>query len=370
MSLLPILWAMKSAPVADAEERAILIAMAESAWSDGTDAFQSKKTIAEIAAIDPKTVQRRLKALVERGVIALGNQAAAAYIPEYYRPTVYDLMIPFSWFPDIDQVNSERKGRSKPPLTPESRPDLAPAPPRKYRADKGKRRPKKLAVPIEGGDYQGGGDYKSPGDTPSQSGQGVGTTSPGGGDYKSQTRGLQDPQPSPAYPPQDPPLPSFPASAGETDGGMDGGDGVLDDPGMTLLLAIAARRPEFLLTGKPLQDQAAVVNDLLAAGWTQKQVFQVVAGRPLPQPVRTSVGAVVASRLREAQRSPSPSAVPAQMQRAPEGETPTPDSWPEKRARTARLAAVECVGMDGMCGRPTEAGSQFCRSCSSTSINA
>lgn len=363
MSLLPILWAMKSAPVADAEERAILIAMAESAWSDGTDAFQSKKTIATIAVIDPKTVQRRLKTLTERGVIALGNQAAAAYIPEYHRPTVYDLLIPYSWFPDIEQVNAERKGRSKPPLTPENRPDLSPAPPRKHRADKGKRRPKKVAALAEGGDCKGGGDYKSPGHTSLQTGQDGGTTSPGRGDYKSQTRGLQDPQPSPSYPPPDPPRPSFPTSVDETDGGTDGSSADSSDRGVALLLAIGARKPEFLLTGKTLQDQGAVAADMLTAGWTEGQLYHVVAGRPLPQPVKTSVGAIVASRLREAAGSPPPSSVPHQVQRAAGDVTPTPDTWPEKRARVAQLAAYECVGQEGMCGRPVSTGWNLCAAC-------
>ncbi|MFD0509273.1 helix-turn-helix domain-containing protein [Streptomyces chiangmaiensis] len=153
MSLLPMLWALKSAPVVDAEERVVLVALAESAWSDGTNAFPSKKTIADIAKIDPKTAQRRLKSMTERGLIAKGNQAAAAYIPEHFRPTVYDLMIPYSWFPDIEQVNAERKAKGKAPLTPEERPDLAEAPPRKQRADKGQRRPKRgwgLQVPRGG----------------------------------------------------------------------------------------------------------------------------------------------------------------------------------------------------------------------------
>jgi DNA-binding transcriptional MocR family regulator len=140
VSLLPILWAMKTAPVVDAEERVILMPLGESAWSDGTDAFPSKKTIADIAKIDPKTVQRRLKAMTERGLISKGNQAAAAYIPEHFRPQVYDLMIPYSWFPDITQVNADRKAKGKPPLTPMERPDLSEAPPRKQRADKGRRR--------------------------------------------------------------------------------------------------------------------------------------------------------------------------------------------------------------------------------------
>ncbi|MFB6445956.1 helix-turn-helix domain-containing protein, partial [Bacillus velezensis] len=194
MSLLPILWALKTAPVIDAEERAILVTLAESAWSDGTDAFPSKKTIADIAKIDPKTVQRRLKTLVTRGLIARGNQAAAAYIPEHFRPTVYDLMIPYSWFPDIVQVNEERRGKGKPPLTPFDRPDLSEAPPRKQRADKGK--PRKKRQDGVGSTSPQGEDSESPG----QTGQGVGSTSPGGGDYKSQRGGLQDPQPSPTNP--------------------------------------------------------------------------------------------------------------------------------------------------------------------------
>ncbi|MFB7301399.1 helix-turn-helix domain-containing protein [Streptomyces rubiginosohelvolus] len=70
--MLPMLWAMKSAPVVDAEERSILMALAESAWADGTDAFPSKKTIAQIAVVDPKTVQRRLRTLTARGLIAEG----------------------------------------------------------------------------------------------------------------------------------------------------------------------------------------------------------------------------------------------------------------------------------------------------------
>ncbi|TXS57987.1 helix-turn-helix domain-containing protein, partial [Streptomyces sp. sk2.1] len=190
MSLMPILWAMKNAPVVDAEERVILIAMAESAWSDGTDAFQSKKTLAETSVLDPKTVQRRLRTMESRGLIALGNQEAAAYIPEWFRPTVYDLLIPFSWYPDIEQVNAERQRRGKAPLTREDRPNLAPAPPKKHRADKGKARKKAKPVIHRG-------DYKSPPPNTGESGQEGGTARPPGGDYKSERGGLRDPQPSP-----------------------------------------------------------------------------------------------------------------------------------------------------------------------------
>lgn len=301
MSLLPILWALKDAPVVDAEERVILVTMAESAWSDGTDAFPSKKTIAEIAKIDPKTVQRRLKAMVHRKLIAEGNQAAAAYIPKHFRPKVYDLLIPFSWYPNVDQVNAERRGRGKAPLTPDGRPDLAEAPPKKQRADKGVKRKRRPAS-----DSEGGGDYKSPGQREREGG----TTSPGGGDYKSRTRGLQDPQPSPSNPPQDTPRPSVPEQVVEQKEGRTDGASVPSqiarNEGVDLLLAIGAEKPEFLLTGTTLRDQGLTVTGMLAEGWTREQLRQIISGRELPSPIRTTVGAIVATRLRQALTSPVP----------------------------------------------------------------
>lgn len=307
MSLLPILWALKTAPVVDAEERAIMVTLAESAWSDGTDAFPSKKTVAEIAKIDPKTVQRRLKTLTERGLIAKGNQAAAAYIPEHFRPTVYDLMIPYSWFPDVAQVNEERKAKGKPPLTPMDRPDLPEAPPRKVRADKGRRRKK---PETDGGTTSPQGeDSESPG----QTGQEGGSTSPGGGDYKSQRGGLQDPQPSPSNPPRNTPRPSVPGdSAAAGDGGTDGSAVTRQigrNPGVDLLLAIGAEKPEFLLTGKTLRDQGMVVAGMLLEGWTPEQLRQVIAGRNLPDEITTTVGSIVSSRLRQALAGPVPETV-------------------------------------------------------------
>ncbi|MGW5296396.1 hypothetical protein [Streptomyces bacillaris] len=56
-------------------------------------------------------MQRLLRALTARGLIAEGNQKAAAYIPSWCRPKVYDLLIPYFWYPDVEQVNAERRGR-------------------------------------------------------------------------------------------------------------------------------------------------------------------------------------------------------------------------------------------------------------------
>ena len=367
MSLLPILWALKTAPVVDAEERAIMVTLAESAWSDGTDAFPSKKTIAEIAKIDPKTVQRRLKALTSRGLIALGNQAAAAYIPEHFRPNVYDLMIPYSWFPDIDQVNAERRAKGKSPLTPEERPDLVEAPPKKQRSDKGRRRMKPQA---EGGTTSPQGeDSQSPG----QTGQEGGTTSPGGGDYKSQRGGLQDPQPSPDNPRQNTPRPSVPGSSlDRQDGGMDGSHlprQIIRNPGVDLLLSIGAEKPEFLLTGKTLQDQGLAVAGMLLEGWTPEQLRQVIAGRALPDQITTTVGAIVSGRLKQALSGPTPqSARDSWEPSSKRNVTPTPAAYTADTVLPHKLAG-ECDGDEGLCGRPAEPGSNLCRRCSKSVVH-
>lgn len=272
MSLFPMLWALKSAPVADAEERVILVTMAESAWSDGTDAFQSKKTIAELAKIDPKTVQRRLKAMAARGLISLGNQQAAAYIPEHLRPHVYDLLIPYSWFPDIDQINAERKAKGKPPLTPHNRPDLADAPPKRQRADKGRR---KKTVPKRAGTTSPRGeDSQSPGQ-PEREG---GTTSPERGDYKSITRGLVVPQPSPSNPPQEPSPSSLAAVdedepvAGDTaQQGGGGGDAPQQQEQQNLIAAALVDRLPFgarLPSPQQRRTLITLTDAALKAGWS------------------------------------------------------------------------------------------------------
>ncbi|WP_055694242.1 HNH endonuclease [Streptomyces prasinopilosus] len=119
--------------MADAAERLILVALAETALSDGTQALLSRKEIAAVACVDVKTVQRRLGKLVQRGLITEADQGAASH----GRPKVYDLCIPYSAFPDVGQVNADREKRGKEPLTPQSRPDLSDAPPRQRRKDFG-----------------------------------------------------------------------------------------------------------------------------------------------------------------------------------------------------------------------------------------
>ncbi|CAL9625655.1 hypothetical protein SUDANB121_05972 (plasmid) [Nocardiopsis dassonvillei] len=212
MSLYPIIWAAEHAPVRDAEERAILMALMIKADFDGCNAFRSYKRLATVARCDPKTAERRCKAMEERGVIRRQpgpKPQAWKNLPADKKTIVWEAMIPASFWSAVQlaEINEARAERRRPPITPQTRPDLPEAPPKKARADKGKARPerrKKKPEPEERG------DYKSPRSEESAAGSG-GTTSPlaGGlqvpsrGDYKS-TNPPNTPSDSPSSPPAPP----------------------------------------------------------------------------------------------------------------------------------------------------------------------
>ncbi|MFE2723886.1 helix-turn-helix domain-containing protein [Kitasatospora sp. NPDC059327] len=202
MSLDPLLWALKDSPTADTFERLILVTFAEKADSDGCNTFPSKATLAKAAMCDVKTVGRKIAQLRQRGLIAEGDQSAARHIPERYRPVVYDLQIPLSWFGHrIDRVNEERAQRGLPPLTERSRPDIAPAPARSRRSDFGRNRAEANEEKV---DIRG--DLKSPdSESPLDEEAPGGTQSPGRGDSQSVQGGLEDPQIAPINLPGNPP---------------------------------------------------------------------------------------------------------------------------------------------------------------------
>ncbi|MER7111896.1 helix-turn-helix domain-containing protein [Streptomyces sp. NPDC000229] len=144
---------------------------------------------------------------------------------------------------------------------------------------------------------------------------------------------------------------------------------VQTSPGVEVLSAIAQEcGPEFLLTGKVLQDQALVVTGLLEAGWSPVQIRQVVAGRPWPREIKTSREAIIAGRLRRAADGPVPASappIPAQMS-TDRGEpwhggrsdsaTWTPPAWTGEVQRVL----TECVD----CGSPALAdGYDKCPTC-------
>ncbi len=142
MSIQAVWWAAASAPVANPEEFALLTIMAQAADPDGCNAFRTQAWYANRGRMSDRTVRRRLADLEERGVIKRGDQSLVSHLPADERPIVWDLQIPFDWFKDIDEINDYRFGRARVPLTKENRPNLAPAPARRQRADAGvKKRP-------------------------------------------------------------------------------------------------------------------------------------------------------------------------------------------------------------------------------------
>jgi hypothetical protein len=125
MSIKAIQWAVSGdTPTTDVSEVSVLITLACEAGEDGCSVAQlTRGQIAAQSKVSLKTVARRLKSMTERGLIKLGA------------PGAYDLMIPYSWFPDIDHVNEKRQRAGKPPLTPMNRPDLCAGPSRARRKD-------------------------------------------------------------------------------------------------------------------------------------------------------------------------------------------------------------------------------------------
>jgi hypothetical protein len=160
--------------------------------------------------------------------------------------------------------------------------------------------------------------------------------------------------------------PSAPAaSSSDGLGGTDGSERSSRSPGVDLLLAIGGKSPEFLLTGKTLTDQGLKVTGMLLEGWTEEQLRHVVAGRPLPENVTATVGAIVARRLRDAIAAGPPSSaarLPSQgLGGRPEGPgTWTPPQWVDQAALDAAREENECNGDDGFCGKDRRPGSEFC----------
>ncbi|MFJ9482892.1 hypothetical protein ACIRRI_49515 [Streptomyces mirabilis] len=140
-------------------------------------------------------------------------------------------------------------------------------------------------------------------------------------------------------------------------------------PGIQLLLEIGASRPDLLLTGKVLTDQGRVATVMLESGWSSEQLRHVITDRPLPHPVRTTVGAIIAARLRAAQAYPPP-ATAADHHEAPPWDEPNAPATTERSAAGAAArsvtealtyrALVECAG----CGVPATAPAEdLCPAC-------
>lgn len=91
MSLEAMVWALKNAPVTDAQEHLVLIGLADHAGGNGAGAWPSKATLAEYARCSIRTVGNKLKRMESAGIIRRGDQRMVAHIRGDRRPIVYDL---------------------------------------------------------------------------------------------------------------------------------------------------------------------------------------------------------------------------------------------------------------------------------------
>ncbi len=379
-----MIWVLSGdAPIADLKEFAVLATMAEAAGRDGCGTFQSKETIAERTTLDTESVKRAWRAMVRRGLIGKGDQTMARHIRADRRPTVYDLLIPYEWFPNIERTNAERARMGLDPLTPENRPPIAPAPAKKARADKGMPRPKAEQ------DSKPRGNSESPRAETPEDGHG-GTTSRRRGNYKSSTGELQEPRTSTSNPTTEPGDPSVPPSfpdpdarakpANGTDERTDGGEvsqhqeqqpgkpaesgevptapaPPVASAGVMLLLEIGTAHPELAVSAPTLAEQGAVLDARLAAGWPVG-LLRAWLTAPGKDPVR-SADAVIAYRIRHLPLAP--------------GVLPTADSEggpvvPHQEQRSVaqeigQRVRHECSGQDGLCGRQVNAAGELCPLC-------
>jgi hypothetical protein len=203
MSSNALVWAASVAPVADVQEYAVLVRMADTVDEYGNGCLLSTKSLARDLKISEKTVQRRLDAMHQRKLIGLGDQRKALYIRADRRPTVWDLLIPAECFASLERTNQRRADLGLEPLTAENRPVQGPPPAdagRAPRSDIGKSRTR--FVDDEQAQHgTGGGAEEQPPDHPKPDGvtgsppvdgvtasppvrHGV-TTSPARGDYQS-----------------------------------------------------------------------------------------------------------------------------------------------------------------------------------------
>ncbi|MFI1815204.1 hypothetical protein ACH414_33195 [Streptomyces sp. NPDC020422] len=75
---------------------------------------------------------------------------------------------------------------------------------------------------------------------------------------------------------------------------------------MQILRAIAAQAPEWTIThAESLRDQGLVVTGMLESGYTPLEIRHALVSQRLPDPLRTTVAAIVSRRLRDLPREGS-----------------------------------------------------------------
>ena len=89
-----VTWVLDDAPDVPAHLVAALLAVARYADQDGRGAHPSAATVAEVTRKSERQAKRDLAELVQRGLLARGDQRIVAHIRGDKRPAVYDLAMP------------------------------------------------------------------------------------------------------------------------------------------------------------------------------------------------------------------------------------------------------------------------------------
>ncbi|MGV9254582.1 hypothetical protein [Streptomyces sp. NPDC003697] len=130
--------------------------------------------------------------------------------------------------------------------------------------------------------------------------------------------------------------------------------------GVRFLQQLGLKHPKLMLTGKPLQDQGLIVDELFRLGWQDEVLWELLT-RPLPTPLRKDVSAVLAKRLQDALTSP----VPGPRRTWENDPTPMPQQYTDG-ADPVRRRRYECEGNNGLCGRWVEVEGDLCSQCART----
>ncbi|MET8420859.1 hypothetical protein ABZV41_35805 [Streptomyces sp. NPDC005098] len=153
--------------------------------------------------------------------------------------------------------------------------------------------------------------------------------------------------------------------------------------GVQVLRAVAAEAPEWTIThAESLRDQGLVASGMLLEGFTPQEIRHALLSKPLPQPVRTTVGAVVGRRLRDLfAAGPAAGVLPIPAQQRSDGydalgrpesqggdETWAPPSWAEQRAQLEMTVSGcdkhrPCAGDGDLCPNLALPGLDLCVVC-------
>lgn len=117
-------WALKNAPVENAQEHVLLIALADRADDFGRSAWPSQRWLAQRGRCSDRTVRRHLSAMESRGLLKRGDQRMVEHLPVDRRPIVWDLNMALVETPSAGTPVIESLARTNDaPETPDDRAD-------------------------------------------------------------------------------------------------------------------------------------------------------------------------------------------------------------------------------------------------------